>query len=165
MQRKPTDEGAKAHFLETFGRIASDDNLPSIAGRIAGMLLLSPEPIAFGRLAEALGVSRASISTNTRLLEKLGTVERVEAAGQREHSFRIAPDASVRTAEWHLRKTREALDLVRSANSRVRSEGMADPVALAQIDAIETFYELWAGQLEVFRDRVIARFSGQLHRK
>ena len=47
------------------------DGLPRVAGRIFGTLLLAAEPRSLDDLASTLGVSKASISVNARLLQLL----------------------------------------------------------------------------------------------
>ncbi len=63
------------------------ETLAAIAGRIAAISDLTPNPVSFSALERELGVSRSSISTNTRLLEYLGTIVRIKIKGQRENVF------------------------------------------------------------------------------
>ena len=80
---------AEVRFIEGMGLALEEDRLPRIAGRLVGLLILSPQPLRFDHLAERLGVSRGSISTNTRLLENMGVIERVTRPGDRRDYFRI----------------------------------------------------------------------------
>lgn len=80
---------AEERFIEGMGLALEEDRLPRIAGRLVGLLLLSPQPVRFDLLAERLRVSRGSISTNTRLLENMGVIERVTRPGDRRDYFRI----------------------------------------------------------------------------
>lgn len=73
-------------FLETFG-------FPRIAGRILGLLLVSGTPLHLDQLATRLKVSRASISTNTRLLVTLMLIGEVAVPGDRRTWFTVRPDA------------------------------------------------------------------------
>ncbi|WP_226368105.1 GbsR/MarR family transcriptional regulator [Pseudonocardia sp. ICBG162] len=69
------------------------EGLPLITGRVIGWLLVSDPPEqSAARLAEALGVSRSSISTATRMLTPGGLVERVRTRDSRVELFRITPD-------------------------------------------------------------------------
>ncbi len=80
---------AEERFIEGMGLALEEDRLPRIAGRLVGLLILSPQPLRFDRLAERLRVSRGSISTNTRLLENMGVIERVTRPGDRRDYFQI----------------------------------------------------------------------------
>jgi predicted transcriptional regulator len=85
-------------------RLASQferEGLPPIAGRIFALLLLSDEPRSLDQLSEDLGVSKASASTNARLLAQLGLVEPVRRPGSRRDYYRTADDLFERSmARW-----------------------------------------------------------------
>ena len=83
---------AAVDFIERMGLNAQADGMPRIAGRIMGLMVLDGGPLAFGELAERLQVSRGSISTNVRLLEGMGVIERVAKPGDRSDYFRLADE-------------------------------------------------------------------------
>lgn len=83
-------------FVERMGFACEDLGLPRAAGRLLGWLLLHGEASGGTELAEALAVSRASISTNGRLLLERGLIERVGTPGHRQVGYRIADDAAAR---------------------------------------------------------------------
>ena len=80
---------SEERFIEGMGLAHEEDRLPRIAGRLVGLLILSPQPVRFDQLSERLQVSRGSISTNTRLLENMGVIERVTRPGDRRDYFQI----------------------------------------------------------------------------
>lgn len=82
-------EKAIEEFIERLGLITQAEGMPRIAGRILGVLVLFDEPYSFSQLSEKLQVSRASISTNTRLLEALTIIERTTKLGERQDYFRL----------------------------------------------------------------------------
>ncbi len=88
-------EYVRRHYIETFGKVAAQNALPAIAGRFAGILDLTPNPVSFSALQRELGVSRPGISTNTRLLEYLGAIVRITIKGQRENVFISSPNVNV----------------------------------------------------------------------
>jgi DNA-binding MarR family transcriptional regulator len=75
------------------GRMMEADGLPRSAGRIFGFLLLAEAPFSLDELAERLQVSKASVSTNARLLEQAGLLERSSAPGDRRDFYQMRPDA------------------------------------------------------------------------
>jgi len=77
-------------YVECMGLHFEADGLPRIAGRILGLFILEGGPVRFGALAERLKISRASVSTNTRLLAQMGLIERASVAGERQEYFRLA---------------------------------------------------------------------------
>ncbi|WP_375173582.1 GbsR/MarR family transcriptional regulator [Pseudooceanicola sp.] len=76
-------------FVETLGLIAHGEGMPPIAGRILGHLVLADGPCSLTEIAEALEVSKASVSTNVRLLETRGMATRVGQRGSRQDHWRV----------------------------------------------------------------------------
>lgn len=83
----------ETQIIERFGLFFEEDGLPRIAGRVFGLMMLSDEALTLDEMAEALKVSKASVSTNTRLLHQFGTLERVAKPGDRRTYYQISPDA------------------------------------------------------------------------
>ena len=79
-------EEVRKRFIDQMGTHMETEGLPRIAGRLFGLMILELEPISFGDLAHRLGVSRGSISTNSRLIEAKGLIERVSMEGERVYS-------------------------------------------------------------------------------
>jgi DNA-binding transcriptional regulator GbsR (MarR family) len=88
-QEKVPTQQARELFIERNAIQAENSGLPRIAGRLIGVFLLDGGPISFSELAERMQASRASVSTNTRLLERLGVIERVTVRGERQDYFRL----------------------------------------------------------------------------
>lgn len=82
---------AVADFIEEMGILSQADDLPRIAGRITGLLAVAELPLSFSDIALSLDISRASVSTNARLLVEIGVIERVALPGQRQDYYRVTP--------------------------------------------------------------------------
>lgn len=81
-------------FVEEVGLFFEQWGLPQMGGRILGWLLVSDPPYqSTNELTEALPASKGSISTTTRLLMKMGLIERLSIPGKRRNYFRIKPGA------------------------------------------------------------------------
>ena len=111
----PVDQNCVRTFVERAGLLGERDGLPRIAGRILGLLLVSPEPLALDAIAERLEVSKASVSTDARRLEERGLLERVGRPGDRKDYYQIAPLHHVRTLEQRLATMHEFLGLLDAA--------------------------------------------------
>jgi hypothetical protein len=73
---------------------ADQDGLPLIAGRVLGWLLIcDPPEQSAGQIADAIGASRASLTTNLRLLGSVGFVSQVTKPGDRTVYYRVDDDA------------------------------------------------------------------------
>lgn len=122
-----------AHFIDRMGMIAQADGLPRICGRLMGLMVVEEGPFSFSELEERLNVSRGSISTNTRLLENMGVIERLSKPGTRQDYFQLTKDPYVRLlhgitqrlskAEKTVRKTQKSLS---DEKTRQRLQELAD---------------------------------------
>ena len=77
-------------FIQEVGILFEEFNLPRMAGRIIGYLLICDPPHqTAGELLLAVGGSKGSISSMTRLLIHLGSIERISIIGKRGTYYRI----------------------------------------------------------------------------
>lgn len=111
-------EPVTAHYVEKMGRYFEADGIPRIGGRLYGYLTLQDEPRSLDELADVLEVSKASISTNARLLEQWGLIERVTHPGDRRDFYVLAPDAT-RQLEIRLLRIRQLADLLEEGRASV----------------------------------------------
>ena len=77
-------------FIEQLGLHYEASGLPRTAGRLVGFLLTNADMHSLDELAAQLQVSKASISTNARLLEQRGLIQRASKPGDRRDYYRIA---------------------------------------------------------------------------
>jgi DNA-binding transcriptional regulator GbsR (MarR family) len=110
-------------FAEKTGLFFEDDGYPRIAGRIFGLLLMSEAARSLHDIATRLRVSKASVSTDARLLERWDIVERVSRPGDRKVYYRIVPDLPYRTMEHRLERVRRMGRLMREARAAVPGRG------------------------------------------
>ena len=65
-------------------------------GKLLGWLLICDPPSqSLAQLSSALGLSKGSVSTGMRVLERIGLVRRVAAPGSRSHVYEATPDALI----------------------------------------------------------------------
>lgn len=145
-----TLEGAEQRFVEKMGLLFETDGLPRIAGRMLGLLLLSDDSMSLDDLASGLRVSKASVSTNGRLLERLGVLERVSRPGDRRDYYRVAAGLPGRILEMRL----ERVVRLRSMVGQVLGElGTAAPVVRQRLEELEAFHRQVEADLEAALDR------------
>ena len=85
-------EQSVVQFVERMGLICEKEGMARSAGRIFGLLLVSDRPYSLDELAEKLQASKASVSTNCRMLEQLGMIQRVSSLGDRRDFYRAEGD-------------------------------------------------------------------------
>ena len=113
MTKTKQDDAAaavRADFIEKIGVIAQSEGLPRIAGRVLAMLLYDGDQVSFGQLAEALLVSRGSVSSSVRMLESQQLIKRVAKAGDRQDYFQVVDNAFAHMVEASATRVRRAAE-------------------------------------------------------
>lgn len=117
-------------FVERAGILWENDGFPRIAGRIFGLMLISEDSLSLDEIADSLGVSKASVSTDTRLLERLGFIERVSKPGDRRDYYQHTGNSFERVLTERVRRMRELEALIESGRdlpvNRVVRDRLAD---------------------------------------
>jgi DNA-binding transcriptional regulator GbsR (MarR family) len=88
----PILQSANTNMLQGLGQLASYFGFNKVIGQLYGALLLSPDPLSLDDLMEQLGISKASVSTNMRTLEQLGTVREVWVKDDRRKYYEAETD-------------------------------------------------------------------------
>lgn len=125
---------AAVEFIEQLALIAEADGLPRIAGRIVGLLVIRQEPASFDEIVEQLQVSRGSVSTNTRLLESRGVIQRVSRLGERKDLFEAGHDFLERMSEQHLQRQRAVQRISAEARKNLPASHARTKCALKQME-------------------------------
>lgn len=76
-----------SRFIESMGMYFESFGIPRIGGRILGLLMVAHEPLSAESISTILKVSRASISTNFRILLTSGLAEKITFSGDRTTYF------------------------------------------------------------------------------
>lgn len=137
----------RAQLLDWVERVATffaeHYGLPPITGRILGWLMVAePAEQSAGEIADAIGASRASLTSNMRLLTASGMVHRLRRAGGRTTFYRIDDDM------WETVVRRRLAAMM--SFSRITEDGMAlvgpDSPRATRLRAAHRFFE-WAADL------------------
>jgi len=84
-----TTEDIMNEFIDTIGETAETFGLPRIAGLLKGLLFFTPGPLSLDEMADRLEVSKGSVSTNIRLLERWKVARRVYNRKDRKNYYQI----------------------------------------------------------------------------
>jgi DNA-binding transcriptional regulator GbsR (MarR family) len=133
-----SSSAVQAEFVDRMAHAAESDGLSPIAGRLFGVFLLSENPLSLDDLAQSLGVSKASVSTEARRLLDRGIVERVSSRSDRRDYYELAPDFFAQVIRSRVARWRKLHDLVNRVNA---APGLSPVVRdrLASIDEIHSF--------------------------
>ncbi|MFB4278916.1 GbsR/MarR family transcriptional regulator [Nonomuraea sp. MTCD27] len=115
-----TDQEALLEWVERVAMYLARDGVPPIAGRVLGWLMVcDPPEQSAGQISEAIGASRASLTSNLRLLSSMGFLTWRTRPGERTVYYRMAEDAwtvvvrkQIAGVTSFLDITRDGLDLV-----------------------------------------------------
>lgn len=111
--------GLERALIHDFGlRIGGAMGWPPVAGRAAGVLMLSEEPVSMAHLQNVLEASKGSVSEMTRLLIDNGVVERFKETGSRQYVYQWRPDAWIGCLRHQVQATTELLDFAREAQNK-----------------------------------------------
>ncbi|MFC9616697.1 GbsR/MarR family transcriptional regulator [Streptomyces sp. NPDC056721] len=133
-------------LIEEFGtHIGRAMGWPRMAGRTAGVLMLSEKPLTLGELQDTLDASKGSVSETTRLLIANGTVERFKETGQRHFVYRWRDDAWIGCLQHIVTSTTQLRQL--SEHAQERGAGMPE-VQRERLREMHEYYRFMVGHLE-----------------
>lgn len=127
------EEDGIARFIEQMGLYAQGDGVPRIAGRLFGYFIVHGGPVSFADLAEALQVSRASVSTNARTLVSIGMIERVTRPGDRQDYYQLAESPFLRMIEAYIARMRAMQEILQQADRTIPQHMAATHRRLGQM--------------------------------
>ena len=82
----------KQKFVEGMSGISQFWGFPKGVGAIFGVLYLSPDPLSLDELVEQTGLSKGAISTNVRILSRLGLIRPVNRLSDRKDYYEAETD-------------------------------------------------------------------------
>ncbi|MEV0308375.1 GbsR/MarR family transcriptional regulator [Nonomuraea fuscirosea] len=115
-----TEQDPLLEWVERVAMYLARDGVPPIAGRVLGWLMVcDPPEQSAGEISQAIGASRASLTSNLRLLSSMGFLAWRTRPGERTVYYRMAGDAwavvvrkQIAGLTSFLDITRDGLDLV-----------------------------------------------------
>lgn len=150
------------NFIEDMGVYYDHYGLPRLVGRLLGLLMLAERPLTLDDMAQALQVSRASVSTNIRIALLNEYAVRVGIAGDRRDFYRFSGDV------WERRTM--VIEIGAKATRAFAERGLAaldpeDTVARARLEEMLDYCEFMIvegrGMLERWRERARQRASAK----
>ena len=83
---------ARQHFVQGMSRISHFWGFPKAMGAIYGVIFLSQEPISLDDIVAQASVTKGSVSTNVRMLERLNMVHKKLILGDRKDYYTAETD-------------------------------------------------------------------------
>lgn len=145
-------------FIERFGLLAEEDGMPRIAGRIFALLMLTEDPVTLDEIAEELQVSKASASTNTRLLDRIGILERTTKPGDRRTFYQLSPHALEASFDRSRSRLLEVLDILDGYGASNRQNSQ---LIQARLEGMRQWHKFMLSELEQLLTRWSEREKNQ----
>jgi DNA-binding transcriptional regulator GbsR (MarR family) len=140
------------HFIEDISLYFEQMGLPRMAGRILGVLLISnPPEQSMTDLCEVLQASKSAVSTNTRLLDEMGLIERVPSPKPRQVSFRFIPGGWVAFMRMRLRLLASLHQIAERGLELLKDE---EPAMRARLQEAHDMFSLIEERLPALLERV-----------
>jgi DNA-binding transcriptional regulator GbsR (MarR family) len=130
-RREATLQASTADLIERIALFFETEGFSRIGGRIFGRLLLADAAMSLDSLAGDLAASKASISTETRSLERRGILERVGKPGDRRVYYQVAPELPIPTMSLRLERWRRFSQLLEDAPADI---ARGSPVVRRRLD-------------------------------
>lgn len=141
-------------FVEELGmQLELEAGAPRMVGRVLGWLLVcEPPEQSAAELAEFLQASKGSISTATRVLLRMGLIERARLRGERFDRFRARPEA------WDDYIWRQDQFTAPRRVLRLGLDALADesPDRRARLEKLDAIYGWWERRLPGLREEYLA---------
>jgi DNA-binding transcriptional regulator GbsR (MarR family) len=106
----PNWPAVRRKFIEAGGSTTQSFGLGRILGQIYALLYLSPTPLCLDDIVRELSVSKASVSTTVRQLERWSAVKRVWVQGDRKDYYEAETDFHAVLRHGLLTTVRKKLD-------------------------------------------------------
>ena len=143
-------------FVENMGVTWERLGSARTSGRIFGLLLVAERALSLDEIAEILHVSKASVSTNTRLAETKGLVRRIGHPGDRKAYYEITHGAWESALEVAIANTREMIAL---ADEGLAAVEPSNTEGRERLQAMRSFYDLFRLEMEEMRPRLHAKIE------
>ena len=138
---------AVQQLVEQMALICEKEGMPRIAGRIFGYLLATDETFSLDELAERLQSSKASASTNARMLEQFGMIQRVSVLGDRRDFYRVQDDPWEQMLRVAQGRWREMVNVFEAAARR-----LPEPAGRTRMDEAARFHSLLIRECDALID-------------
>jgi DNA-binding transcriptional regulator GbsR (MarR family) len=131
-------DAAIERFIEQMALSVEEDGLARIAGRMFAFFLVHGGPFSFSELAERLHISRASVSTNARLLRGLGIIERVGVRGSRQDFYQLCDDPYGRLLDGYVARMQQRLGII---DELERNLSQSSTEIRGRVSRLRSFYD------------------------
>ncbi|GAA0514893.1 hypothetical protein GCM10011581_35820 [Saccharopolyspora subtropica] len=140
-----TDRPAMSEWIEQMAaHFEATEGMPLIAGRILAFLLIcDPPERTAAELSHALAASTGSISTNVRLLMRLGVISRTTRQGREAALYRVEEDRWPELVRQRLQRVTQLEELTAHGLRMFSGQGER----ARRLRTVHEFYQWLSGEM------------------
>ena len=138
-------------YIEEVGMVFEQSGLSRTAGRILGRLLISDPPHQdLNELADSLEASKSGVSTESRMLIRIGLIERIRIPGERRNYYRITPGIWERSLQSKMEQITAFRQLADRGLDLLKKES---PERRQPLESMHSLYALFERELPTLLKR------------
>lgn len=126
-------------FIESVGVFFERYGVSRIGGRMLALLIVAERELSLDEIAATLGVSRASVSTNARILTLYGMAQLVTRPSDRRDYYRLPPNTWAHAMEAEMEGT---LEMRRIAERGLAAAKATDRAATEHLEEMIAYCDL-----------------------
>ena len=133
----------KQEFIQDFGEAYHRNGLPTLMGRIVGLLLFMNKPITLDEITEQLNVSKGPVSQVMRRLREHHLIQRIWIHGDRKDYYQAESDIFGNAFGNQVSLMKQNLFLADKYKSKLSKVNDSDLDSFAtRIEEMDQFYKL-----------------------
>jgi len=142
----------KQEFIQDFGEAYHRNGLPTLMGRIVGLLLFVYKPITLDEITEQLNVSKGPVSQVMRRLRDHNIIQRKWIPGDRKDYYQAESDIFGNAFRNQISLTKQNLDLVGKYKAKLKTDNDPELEAFSErIEEMSQFYILMKDHFQRFQ--------------
>lgn len=132
----------KKDFIQDFGEAYHMFGLPSLMGRIVGLLLHEDDPISLDKISKDLNVSKGPVSQIIKRLRDHNQVKRVWVPGDRKDYYKADPNIFQNSFKSHMNMMHNNLIIAQKYKTLIENKQYAGSHAFkAHINQMDIFFQ------------------------
>lgn len=144
-------------FIQHMGGYFEGSGVPRIGGLILGLLIIAHEPLSAEEIASILKISRASVSTNFRILSAAGLAERFTSHDDHVTYYSFPTSAWEQILNMGLQRTMVFQRIIHEGMASVPRQDVAHRRLELADDLSDSLLDLYRKLVEDWRERNVQR--------
>ena len=143
----------KKEFIQDFGEAYKRFGLPTLMGRIVGLLLYMNDPVTLDEISKQLNVSKGPVSQVMHRLRDHRLIQRIWIPGDRKDYYQVEEDIFGNAFRNQAALMKRNLDLAQKYKARLDSVERENEKAFRErIEEMRRFYDLMQKHFNIFLD-------------